>query len=64
MDHIERVALDRRVQWVSDHFRAELEKEVPNIARLSILLGLIELYYTDPTGGIQIPNEAIIDSPK
>ena len=58
MDEESRRMAEKRIQWVLDHLKIQLLEEVPNIARLSILLGLIELYYTDPTGGIQIPTEA------
>ena len=38
--------MDASFDWVIDCFRSELQKEDPDIARLSITLGLLERSYT------------------
>ena len=59
MDEATGSIVGKRIQWIVDHLKVQLQKEVPNIARLSILLGIIELYYTDiHYTGEQIPTEA------
>ena len=47
------------LQWVEDLVAEELGQERPDIARLSIALGLCEQYYTSTKSVCKLPNKVL-----